>query len=54
LTRDRLVDGLSLLDDIQGVSVKVTGQSSEFDSTSVTANQVVKLGTLTFSQTVVG
>ena len=54
LTRDRLVDGLSLLDDVQSVSVKVTGQSSEFDTTSVTANQVVKLGTLSFTQNVVG
>ena len=54
LTKQLLVDGLSLIDDIQSVSVKVTGQSSEFDTTSVTANQVVKLGTLTFSQTVVG
>lgn len=54
LTRELLVNGLSVLDAIQGVSVKVTGESSEFISTSVTANQVVKLGTLSFSQTVVG
>ena len=42
------------VDDIQSVGVKVTGESSEFDTTSITANQVVKLGTLTFNQTEVG
>ena len=53
LTHDLLVSVMDFVDGIESMSVKVTGQSSEFTSTSVTANQVVKLGTLAFSQTVV-
>lgn len=53
LTHDLLVSPSDFVDDIVSINVKVTGQSSEFSSTSVTVNQVVKLGTLTFNQTVV-
>lgn len=53
LTRDFIVDNFSLLDDVVDISVKVTGESSEFDSTSLSYNEVVKLGTLTFNQSVV-
>ena len=54
LTKETLVNGMSVLDAIQGVSVVVTGGSSEFDSTSVDVDEVVKLGTLSFTQNIVG
>lgn len=54
LTKALLVEGLGYNAYITNVGVKVTGQSSEFDTTDISANEVVKLGTLTFNQTVVG
>ena len=54
LSKDILVEGLSYISDIVSVGVKVTGQSSEFDSTSIDSDEVVKLGTLTFTQNIVG
>ena len=53
LTHDLLVSVVNYFDDIISLNVNVTGQSSEFTSTSVGANEVVKLGTLTFNQTVI-
>ena len=54
LSKGILVEGLSYISDIVSVGVKVTGQSSEFDSTSIDSDEVVKLGTLTFTQNIVG
>ena len=53
LTHDLLLSPIDIIDDIISINVKITGQSSEFTSTSVSSNQAVKLGTLTFNQTVV-
>lgn len=53
LTHDLLLSPVDMIDDIISINVKITGQSSEFTSTSVSSNQVVKLGSLTFNQTVV-
>lgn len=53
LTHDLLVSPIDIIEDIISINVKITGQSSEFSSTSVSSNQAVKLGTLTFNQTVV-
>jgi len=54
LTKQLFVNNFALLDDVVEVSsVVITGQSSEFDSTSVSNSEVVKLGTLTFVQNVV-
>ncbi len=54
LTKQTLVEGFSFVDDIQSVGVKVTGESEEFDTTNISINEVVKLGDLTFNQTIVG
>lgn len=53
LTHDLLVSPVDFVDDIVSINVKITGQSSEFTSTSVNSTQVVKLGSLVFNQTVV-
>ena len=54
LTKQFLVDNLSFFDDILNVEISITGESSEFDTTNINLNQVVKLGNLTFNQTIVG
>ena len=54
LTKQFIVDNFALLGDVVEVtSVKITGQSAEFTSTNIGSTAVVKLNTLTFSQTVV-
>lgn len=53
LTHDLLLSVMDYVADIVGMSVKITGQSSEFTSTNIGSDYVVELGTLTFNQTVV-
>ena len=53
LTSEVLVGNFSLLGDIVDIKVYVTGESTEFVSTDLDELEVVKLGTLTFNQTIV-
>ena len=53
LTHEMISTGFELIDDIVNVSVKQTGQSSEFVSTDIDVNSVVKLGDLVFNQNVI-
>ena len=53
LTSEVLVGNFGLLDDIVDIKVYVTGESTEFTSTDLDELEVVKLGTLTFNQTIV-
>lgn len=53
LTHDLLVSPVDFIEDIISINVQITGQSSEFSSTSVGSGEVVKLGSLNFNQTVV-
>ncbi len=53
LTSEVLVGNFSLLGDIVDIKVYITGESTEFTSTDLDELEVVKLGTLTFNQTIV-
>ncbi|MBR1748853.1 MAG: baseplate J/gp47 family protein [Bacilli bacterium] len=53
LTRDLIIGNFELLGDVVDIKVYVTGESSEFTSTDLSELEVVKLGTLTFNQTIV-
>lgn len=54
LTRQMLIDGLSYEGYIIEVSsIKITGSSSEFTSTNISSNQVVKINECVFNQTII-
>ena len=53
LTSEVLVGNFGLIGDLVDIKVYVTGESTEFTSTDLDELEVVKLGTLTFNQTIV-
>lgn len=53
LTNEFLTSNFSLLGDLVDIKVYLTGESAEFVSTDLDELEVVKLGTLTFNQTII-